>query len=158
MSKSVTTKSVVPAGPKGCFSLPEFGVKLYLNPAESTLYQLFMAHLEGLLADELVLYMDELRGIYVHESHLGDPALQEDTLVSLCSESKSVFYSKLKMTLLSSSSGRFRLRASFKSFLYWPDRTMVLIVKIRSSDSRRKNHIWYHHHYEFPKWQPELYH
>ncbi len=73
MSKNVTIKSVVPAGTQGSFSLPEHGVKLYLNPAESTL----------------------LRDIYAHESRFGSHALQEDALVSLCSESKRVFYSNI---------------------------------------------------------------
>ena len=95
MSKNVTIKSVVPAGTQGSFSLPEHGVKLYLNPAESTLYQLFLAHPEGLLADDLVLHWEELRDIYAHESRFGSHALQEDALVSLCSESKRVFYSNI---------------------------------------------------------------
>ena len=95
MSKNVTIKSVVPAGTQGSFSLPEHGVKLYLNPTESTLYQLFLAHPEGLLADDLVLHWEELRGIYAHESRFGSHALQEDALVSLCSESKHVFYSNI---------------------------------------------------------------
>jgi len=51
-----------------------------------------MAHPEGLLADDLVLHWDEMLGIYDHESRFDDPDLREDALVSLCSESKRVFY------------------------------------------------------------------
>lgn len=51
-----------------------------------------MAHPEGLLADDLVLHWKEVRHIYSHESRFDDPNLREDVLVSLCSESKRVFY------------------------------------------------------------------
>ena len=45
--------------------------------------------------EDLVLHWDELWGIYAHESRFDDPALREDALVSLCSESKRVFYSNI---------------------------------------------------------------
>ena len=80
MSRSKHIKSVVPTGRRGWFSLPSETVELCLNPAESTLYRLFLAHPEGLLADDLVLHWQELR---------------EDALVSLCSESKRVFYANI---------------------------------------------------------------
>ncbi len=67
MSKNIHIKSVVPAGHRGCFSLPELGAELCLNPAE----------------------------IYAHESRSDDPELRENVLVSLCSESKRVFYSNI---------------------------------------------------------------
>jgi len=95
MSKNNNIKSVVPAGRRGWFSLPELGVKLCLNPAESTVYRLFLAHPEGLLADDLVLHWQELSDIYAHESCFDDPDLREDALISLCSESKRVFYSNI---------------------------------------------------------------
>ena len=95
MSKSIHKRSVVPAGRRGCFSLPELGAQLCLNPAESTLFRLFMAHPEGLLADDLVLHWQELNDIYAHESCYDDPDLREEALVSLCSESKRVFYSNI---------------------------------------------------------------
>jgi hypothetical protein len=68
---------------------------VYLNPTESTLYTLFITHPEGLLADDLVLYWKELADIYARESRFDDPTLREDSLVSLCSESKRVFYSNI---------------------------------------------------------------
>jgi hypothetical protein len=65
MSKNVTIKSVVPAGTQGSFSLPEHGVKLYLNPAESTLYQLFLAHPEGIEFKRLGDFREELTHYYM---------------------------------------------------------------------------------------------
>jgi len=95
MSKSNHTKPVVPAGRRGWFSLPAEAVELCLNPAESTLYRLFLAHPEGLLADDLVLHWQELSDIYARESRFDDPDLRENALVSLCSESKRVFYANI---------------------------------------------------------------
>lgn len=92
MSKNSTFRPVVPGPGRGRFFLPSESVEVRLTPIESTLYQLFMTHPEGLLADDLVLHWDELRGIYSHESRFDDPDLREDVLVSLCSESKRVFY------------------------------------------------------------------
>ena len=47
------------------------------------------------MSDDLVLHWDELWGIYANESRFDDPSLREDALVSLCSESKRVFYSNI---------------------------------------------------------------
>lgn len=60
---------------------------------ESTLYRLFLAHPEGIRADDLVLHWKELCGIYASESWFDDPSLREEKLESLCGESKRVFYS-----------------------------------------------------------------
>lgn len=95
MSRSEHKRSVVPESRRGWFSLPELGSKLCLNPTESTLYRLFLAHPEGLLADDLVLHWQELSDIYAHESRFDDPELRENALASLCSESKHVFYSNI---------------------------------------------------------------
>ena len=95
MSKNRHIRPVVPDSRRGWFNLPSEQARLCLNPAESTLYRLFLAHPEGLLSDDLVLHWDELWGIYAHESRFDDPSLREDALVSLCSESKRVFYSNI---------------------------------------------------------------
>ena len=95
MSKSGHTKLVVPAARRGLFRLPSENAEVCLNPAESTLLQLFLAHPSGLLADELILHWQELSDIYARESRFDDPELREDVLVSLCSESKRVFYSNI---------------------------------------------------------------
>ena len=75
--------------------LPDEGAQVTLNPMERTLYRLFLAHPEGILADDLLLHWKELRDIYAKESCFDDPDLREAKLESLCGESKRVFYSTL---------------------------------------------------------------
>ena len=74
-------------------TLPDEGAKVTLNPMERTLYRLFLAHPEGISADDLVLHWQELCDIYAKESCFDDPDLREAKLESLCGESKRVFYS-----------------------------------------------------------------
>lgn len=92
MSKNSNIRPVVQGTGRGRFFLPAEGAEVCLTPIESTLYQLFLTHTEGLLADDLVLHWNEVCHIYSHESRFDDPDLREDALVSLCSESKRVFY------------------------------------------------------------------
>lgn len=66
---------------------------ILFNPVERTLYRLFMNHLEGLRADDLVLHWKELCSYYSEESLYDDPVLREEKMASLCAESKTVFYS-----------------------------------------------------------------
>ena len=73
--------------------LPDEGVQVTLNPMERTLYRLFLAHPEGISADDLLLHWQELCDIYAKESCFDDPDLRETKLESLCEESKKVFYS-----------------------------------------------------------------
>ena len=73
--------------------LPEEGAELILNPMERTLYRLFLAHPEGISADDLVLHWKELSDIYARESCFDDPEIRASKLESLCGESKRVFYS-----------------------------------------------------------------
>lgn len=60
---------------------------------ERTLYQLFIAHPEGIQADSLPAYWEELCSIYEQESWFSERPLRECALKSLCAESKTVFYS-----------------------------------------------------------------
>ena len=85
-------RPVVPGDHRGWLILPSEGSEIYLNPAERTLYRLFLDHPEGLASDDLVLHWQELCDIYARESCFDDPTLRENALVSLCSESKRVFY------------------------------------------------------------------
>lgn len=73
--------------------LPEEGAKVLLNPMERTLYRLFLAHPEGISADNLLLHWKELSEIYAKESCFDDPDIRVAKLESLCGESKRVFYS-----------------------------------------------------------------
>ena len=74
-------------------SLPDEGAHVILNPMERTLYRLFLAHPEGISADDLLLHWPELCDIYAKESCFDDPDIREAKLESLCGESKRVFYS-----------------------------------------------------------------
>ena len=73
--------------------LPEEGAMVLLNPMERTLYRLFLAHPEGISADNLLLHWKELSEIYAKESCFDDPDIREAKLESQCGESKRVFYS-----------------------------------------------------------------
>ena len=66
---------------------------ILFNPVERTLYRLFTVHPEGLHADDLLLHWNELCALYEKESLYDDPGLREKKMESLCSESKTVFYS-----------------------------------------------------------------
>lgn len=71
--------------------VPEMKV-VRLNPAEMTLYDLYLHHPEGIPADDLVLHWKELCATYRRYTvHSGDTSV-EDTMESLCSESKMNFY------------------------------------------------------------------
>ena len=74
-------------------TLPDEGAQVTLNPMERTLYRLFLAHPEGISADDLVLHWKELCDIYAKESCFDDPDIRETKLESLCGESQRVFYS-----------------------------------------------------------------
>ena len=91
------TISIVPGNGKyrGRILLTEAGLEIYLNPVERTLFCLFLAHPEGILADNLLLHWQELCSIYARESLYDDPSLRDDALESLCNESKRVFYSNI---------------------------------------------------------------
>ena len=74
-------------------SLPDDQAQVSLNPMERTLYRLFLAHPEGISADDLLLHWKELSDIYAKESCFDDPEIRDAKLASLCGESKRVFYS-----------------------------------------------------------------
>ena len=98
MSKVVKHTISISPGPgkyRGHVLLPEAGLKIYLNPVERTLFCLFLAHPEGIFADDLLLHWQELQSLYERESLYGDPSLRDDALESLCSESKRVFYANI---------------------------------------------------------------
>ena len=84
---------VVMSWRKGEVKLPDEHVTVTLNPMERTLYRLFLAHPEGISADDLVLHWKELQDIYAKESCFDDPEIRDAKLASLCGESKRVFYS-----------------------------------------------------------------
>ena len=79
----------------GVLILPEVDVKVHLTPIECTLLCLFMAHPEGIMADNLPLHWQELRLIYEISSPYDDESMRDGVIESLCSESKTVFYSNV---------------------------------------------------------------
>lgn len=98
MSKVVKHTISISPGPgkyRGHVLLPESGLKIYLNPVERTLFCLFLAHPEGIFADNLLLHWQELQSLYERESLYDDPSLRDEALESLCAESKRVFYSNI---------------------------------------------------------------
>ncbi len=75
--------------------LPDADMGIYLNPVERTLFCLFLAHPEGIFADNLLLHWQELQSLYERESLYDDPVLRDAALESLCAESKRVFYANI---------------------------------------------------------------
>jgi len=80
---------------RGEFLIGENASAVHLNPAESTLFRLFLAHPEGIASENLLWHWKELFSLYAHESVFDDSRRQEDALESLCSESKIVFYANI---------------------------------------------------------------
>lgn len=93
MARSRKQYRLVPGQHPGYFHLPDGSATVYLNPVERTLYTLFLKHPEGILANALPLYRQDLRALYSHESVYDNKRLMEDTMASLCDESHTVFYS-----------------------------------------------------------------
>ena len=84
--------SIVIGQKRGIIFLPDENMHVALNPMERTLYRLFLAHPEGIASDSLLAHWQELRDIYEQESCFDDQPLRDNALESLCSESKTVFY------------------------------------------------------------------
>lgn len=93
MARSRKQYRLVPGQHPGYFHLPDGSATVYLNPVERTLYTLFLKHPEGILANALPLYRQDLCTLYSHESVYDNKRLMEDTMASLCDESHTVFYS-----------------------------------------------------------------
>ena len=85
--------SIVIGQQRGIIFLPDENMHVALNPMERTLYRLFLAHPEGITSDSLLAHWQELCDIYEKESCFDDRPLRDNALESLCSESKTVFYS-----------------------------------------------------------------
>lgn len=93
MQRARNIHRIVPGNRRGAFSLPGTGVEIVLNPMERTLYRLFLAHPEGIPADNLLRHWQELSALYEQESCFDDKPLRDNALESLCAETKTVFYS-----------------------------------------------------------------
>ncbi len=80
---------------RGEFIIEENDAVVRLNPAESTLFRLFLAHPEGIASDNLLLYWKELVALYGYESVFEESRRREEVLETLCAESKISFYSNI---------------------------------------------------------------
>ena len=92
MERARNIHRIIPGKRRGAFLLPEAGVEIVLNPMERTLYRLFLAHPEGIQANDLLRHWPELSTLYEQESCFDDKNLRDNALESLCNESKTVFY------------------------------------------------------------------
>ena len=93
--KKKNTAQVVRGKFRGEFFIEGNRTGVRLNPTECTLYQLFLAHPEGIGSESLLFYWKELVAIYGYESVYDERLLQEQTMASLCAESRQVFYSNI---------------------------------------------------------------
>lgn len=81
---------------RGHVVLPEYGdMQIRLNPMEKTLYHFFLAHPDGILADELVGHRRELMALYRKASVFDEWELAENAIDALLSEDKKTFYTNV---------------------------------------------------------------
>ena len=81
---------------KGMLVLPDAGeVQIKLTPMERTLYILFLRYSDGINADELWRYWDELCDIYRTQTVYDDIDLIEDAVEGICDEEKVTWYTNV---------------------------------------------------------------
>lgn len=81
---------------KGMLVLPdEDGLQIKLTPMERTLYILFLRYPDGINADELWRYWDELCKIYGSQMVYDDRSLIEDAVEGICDEEKVTWYTNV---------------------------------------------------------------
>ena len=86
---------IIPGPHPGEFHLPNDDRQVYLNPIERTIYFFCLNHPEGIQTDALPVHWQELYKLYAHESVFDNKQLILNTIQSLCSESKSLFYTSV---------------------------------------------------------------
>ena len=80
----------------GMLVLPDEGnTKIKLTPMERTLYILFLRYPEGINADELWRYWDELCDIYGSQTVYDNKDLIEDAVEGICDEEKVTWYTNV---------------------------------------------------------------
>lgn len=81
---------------RGKLVLPDAGgVQIKLTPMERTLYILFLRYPDGINADELWRYWDELCDIYGSQTVYDDIDLIEDAVEGICDEEKVTWYTNV---------------------------------------------------------------
>ena len=81
--------------PDGTLDLLDYGKKIRLNPLERTLYAFLLKHEDGVRADDLWMYYDELVGIYAKMTRFDDPDAIADAVDTLLDDSRVTLYSNL---------------------------------------------------------------
>ena len=81
--------------PDGTLNLLDYGKKIRLNPLERTLYAFLLKHEDGIKADDLWMYYDELVGIYGKMTRFDDPDAVADAVDTLLDDSRVTLYSNL---------------------------------------------------------------
>ena len=71
------------------------GVQIKLTPMERTLYILFLRYPDGINADELWRYWDELCDIYGSQTVYDDMDMIEDAVEGICDEEKVSWYTNV---------------------------------------------------------------
>ena len=82
--------------PDGTLSLLDYGRKVKLSPMERALYTLLLKHEEGILAEDMWMYYDELVGIYGKMTRFDDPDAIADAVDTLLDDSRGTLYSDRK--------------------------------------------------------------
>ena len=81
---------------QGMLVLPDAGdIKIKLTPMERTLYILFLRYPDGINADELWRYWDELCKIYGSQMVYDDKDVIEDAVEGICDEEKVTWYTNV---------------------------------------------------------------
>ena len=81
---------------RGMLVLPDAGgVQIKLTPMERTLYILFLRYPDGINADELWRYWDELCDIYGSQTVYDNIDLIEDAVEGICDEEKVTWYTNV---------------------------------------------------------------
>lgn len=80
----------------GILSLPDYGnVKIYLNPMERTLYTLLLRYEDGIPADDIWKYYDELCTIYRKQTVYDDADHIEAAVDALCDDDRSTLQTNI---------------------------------------------------------------
>jgi len=96
MIRSLEQPVAITVNHRGNIVLPNLGgITIRFNPMEKTLYNFFLRHLDGVLADELVGYRKALLNLYMSSSIYDSREAMEETLDSLLDEGKSTFYTNV---------------------------------------------------------------
>ena len=82
-------------GAGGVVSLLDYGVKVKLNPVERALYTFFLKHREGIKAEDMWAYYDEMVSIYEGMTRFEDRDAITDAVDNLLDDSRVTLYANL---------------------------------------------------------------